>query len=419
MPVLWHVKKRFPKADIRVFFMVFTRNDILRDSKYYTQTFESLGIRYYDFIDFIPQPFKAFGSHLRITYSKNTGKRANKGVVAFVRQKIRNRLINPLYDFLYKRINWKRLCTSIESDLILLDNTNYQPFYGKEHFYPLVYDKQHPVMLLPHAPHHAHMKAFTPFEKMEDGKDLPSFCEFWMPFINDRTWEVFPEKKDQFHYIGYPGLDQEWLDFIDSGKPDQASNSKTCLLIIRRFYDPGVEKDNDFIYTYDEFLELINKIAGSFNSLQERVNVIVKPHPSNDAMTTAELLTKSDLNHWSLSYESIYDVYPKADLIVSLYSTILLVPAIQNVPTVLINSSIQMHVSKTEESLRELYEGLPYFAAETELIGLKISEVLKDQKNATVKSSKEHIRKFFPDGALQRALNRIQEYNENSRSRSN
>ncbi|GAJ00422.1 unnamed protein product, partial [marine sediment metagenome] len=258
------------------------------------------------------------------------------------------RSVNRLENFLTRKVNYQQVLPSFNPVIVLFDHTIMTHFYGREHIYAYLASLKPRVVLLPHAPHHSSTTAFAPFG--EEGEELPDYCDFWMPFKFDRTWEKVPGKKPQFAYVGYPGLDTEWLEKLTSddhphltGKP-RASRSEEplrCLFVVRQFLTKGQTRKpvlHDFVYDYDEFLYYLNLVGTALKNAGVDIELIVKPHPSNDFQTLKDVFSESGIPNWRITHEPTYALLSVCDFVISLYSTVLLIPAMAGIPVVLLNS---------------------------------------------------------------------------------
>jgi len=319
-------------------------------------------------------------------------------------------------------VSVRQILPSFSPDIVLFDNTLITRFYGREHFYAYFASQKKKVVLLPHAPHHGYLTAFTPFDDV--GDELPDYCEFWMPFKYARSWEKLPDKKSQFSYVGYPGMDSKWLDNFKLGtqpcltgepKPSPSRHALTCLFIIRRFLpkeQAGRPGPDAYIYSYDEFLYYIKLVETAFKNTGIDIELIVKPHPSSDYETLRHVFAESGIANWRISYEPVYALLAVCDFTISLYSTVPLITAMAGIPTVLLNSSTQDMVHQ-EDIMKQLYTGLHFYLENPEDLPNRLKEVIdiaserKSTGGTVCTEDVEHLRQFYPDGAMQRCLDRL------------
>jgi len=299
----------------------------------------------------------------------------------------------------------------LSADLVLLDHTSFRPAEALSALAGL-HLLQLPTMLLPHAPHHAHSQAFTPF--LPDDP-LPGFCEFWQPHPSDQSWRALPGHRHQFHYVGYPGLDHAWLEHCLEKVRGDRPRELTCLWVIRRFLPPKqarTPETDHFILDYDEFINHLQMLKQVVDRTPQPLRLIIKPHPANDFNLLAATCHTAGLRNWTVSHESIYSLLPQLDLAVSLYSTIPLILAGAGIPTVLVDSSTQRAVHDGDPAMRDLYGGLSLFCTLDDLPNrfaqaLDLARQRRTGNHLACQSDMEHVRRHYPDGAASRCMARI------------
>ncbi len=429
LPLLWKIKRQIPEAKVSVLYCRLSRKQILRESKFYSDVLGASGIPQYDFADFLQAPYVPLKGLWRRLCAKSNWDSSpwqrrlrqfpgGRRVAQYMQY-----YLNSLEDFLNHKVRLQQILPSLSPDIVLLDITG-DPhlFYGREHFYKHFSSVRKKVVLLPHAPHHSSTTAFHPFEK--EGEQLPDYCDFWMPFKFDRTWVRLPERKSQFAYVGYPGLDSEWLrqfklgkHIHSTGKPRTSRSEKPlqCLFIIRRFLPRGQTRGpfiDAFIYDYDEFSYYVSLVATALKKTGVDMELIIKPHPSNDFQTLRNVFEESNIRKWRITYEPIYALLSDIDFVISLYSTTLLIPAMAGIPVILLHSSTQSFIHQ-EDTMRQLYTGLHFYLENPEDLSVRLKEVIEiaSEKRHTGrtawKGDAQHLRHFYPDGAIQRALERL------------
>jgi hypothetical protein len=428
LPLLWKIKQGIPHANVSVLYCTLSRKKILRQSRFYSEVLSTCGISQYDFADFLQFPYVSLRGLWRWLCSQSDWDSspwdmrlhqfpASGRVARYVQHSL-----NQLEDLLGQKVSVQQILPSLNPDIVLLDHTASSVRRERDRLFDYFRQTRKKVVLLPHAPHHARTTAFTPFDK--EGELLPDHCEFWMPFRFDRTWEVVPEKRNQFVYVGYPGLDSEWLEHITADSHLGSSNKSRlsrlqeplkCLFVIRRFLPRGRSRgrgDNAFVYDYAEFSRYLNLVKESLEKVGTEIELIVKPHPSNDFQALKDVFAESEIPNWRITYDSIYGVLSEIDFVISLYSTVFFIPAMAGIPVVLLHSSTQSVVHE-EDVMKQLYTGFRFYLANPEDLPLRLKEVIEiaAERRRTDKAAQdgdvEHLRYFYPDGALQRALERL------------
>ena len=426
IPLLWKIRQVNPQADVSVLYCTLSRKKILRESRFYTDVFRQCGVTQYDFADFLQDPYARLAGLWRRVFSKSDrdsppSRRLHLPLLPNLTRRMEDEL-ERTEEFLTHRVNTEHILESLSPDIALLDNTTLTQFYGREHFYAYFASERKKVVLLPHAPHHSTTTAFTPFD--EYGEELPDYCEFWMPFIFDRTWTCVPQRKSQFAYVGYPGMDSEWLEQLESGgqlhstgKPrsSRAGEPLRCLFIIRKFRrrrQATIPSDSALIYTYDEFSYYLKLLSMAFKNARADIELIVKPHPSNDFQTVRDVFTESGIPNWGIAADPVYALLAECDFVISLYSTTILITAMAGIPAVLLNSRMQSAIHQ-EDAMRQLYTGLHFYLEDPEDLPVRLKEVIdiaserRRTGGAAWSRDSDHLRNFYPDGAIQRCLERL------------
>jgi hypothetical protein len=417
LPLLWKIRERHPQGEVAVLFCIFSRYKILRQSHFYSQKLAEWNIRQLDFADFLPAPWSFLRRLWRRACSRSDRDSSpwerRLGGVPGGKQALSlgRRGTAWLEGKLIRKIDYSRVLPLLSPDIVLFDNTTRSSFFGRDYFYRYFATVKKKVIMLPHAPHHATTTAFTPFD--ENGEALPEYCEFWMPFKFARAWVNMPDQKSQFAYVGYPGLDTSWLERFKPA-PNSHHGPLRLLFVIRRFLPEGQVRGSDvdtFIYDYAEFTRLLGIVSSAIKTTTADIELIVKPHPSNDFQSLKQVFARSGIPRWRIAQDSVYALLPVCDAVISLYSTILLITAMAGIPTIVLNSRIQEAVHQ-EEVMGRMYGGLRYYLEEPTDLESRLPELIKAayerRRSGTVPSTDiEHLRRFYPDGAMQLCLDRL------------
>lgn len=428
-PLLWKIKQRCPDINVAVLYCALNRKKILRGSRFYTELFHNCNIPEYDFADFLPSPF-SYGRDVwrKLFLASDWDSSPLEEWLRWLRfdHTIANRALalkRHLEIFLLNQVNPEITLGMLAPDVILLDHrTPGSKYSWSEYFEGYFIRSAKRVVLLPHGPHHMGPTAFMPFT--EGGDPLPAFCDHWVPLICDRPWTNIPEKRAQFAYVGYPGLDSDWLRWVRWGRNSlkASSGGRTnsrrplkCLFIIRKFLKKGQSRPpghDAFIYEHGEFAYYLNLVADALRQAPVAIELVVKPHPSNDFGSVKEVFLTSNIPHWSVTNDSIYAELHQCDFVISLYSTTLLIPAMAGIPVILLHSRIQDEIQQWDE-LKELYTRLHFYLEKPEGLAVQLKEVIKIVSEGRPVSEEawnedvRHLRHFYPDGAMQRCLDRL------------
>ena len=410
IPLFWHIKRHDKNVKISILYCVFDKKEILRNSIFFTSFCRDYNIQVYDFSDFLKwkiHPLKKVLKSSRIdrlTFFEIKNKLKNFNIDAFIDL---GKLI--LYRvkliLLRQSINFNNILPKIAPDVIFFDNRNDTSFIGRDEIFSYLYSKKLPTYLIPHAPHMRDaISEFCPFD--EKGDELPIFCKFMIPFKFGTPWIGREDKRGQFFISGYPGLDSEWLQYCKKNSTDNGKKIN-LLFIIRRFLPKGVERTEDtdiFIIDYEEFIGPLRLIKESISKTDKNIHLIIKPHPANNYKELEKVMRMEGIRSWEISHEPMYGLLSRVDLACSLASTVLLIPAMANIPTIIFDTKLQQKIHKKWNKLAELYCGMKFYLDDNS----KFQEVFNDivmnlDKNYTEKS----VRKFFDDRSSIQIINRM------------
>jgi hypothetical protein len=104
----------------------------------------------------------------------------------------------------------------------------------------------------------------------------------------------------------------------------------------------------------------------------------------------------------------MYPLLSEVDLVVGLFSTVLLIPAMAGIPTVLIRTGLQDIVHSQWPLLEELYARLSYYVPDIEKLTPTLDRVLAQVDSGRGNDDESHLRHFFQDYAINEVLNRLQ-----------
>lgn len=444
IPLFFKIKKDNPQVEIVILYCVLDKRNILRKSKYWNEFFINNKIKEIDFLDnlvFILIPFKFLlrkifhisnSDHLslRENYEFYCENKNSNNYIYFLKYiiseyglknivvSVYNNIITKIEKLITKIIiNQSSILNKISPSIILFDNRSATKFPGREYIYSWMYENKIPVALLPHAPHlRDPISEFCPFDEI--GDQLPDFCRFWVPMRFGAPWKALPEKyRKQFSVVGYPGLDSSWLEKCLSDSSDQnisqADNNKIKVLYILRRYMPRgdirVKNLDPYIIDYEDFFNPLCELVKGLNKHGKNYEIILKPHPSNNHNTLAIDMKRAGVRSWSISYEPIYSVMSQVDVVVSLFSTIYLVPLMAGIPSILVKTKLQDVVHKEWHELKNLYENISYYINDVSQISHLIIKLLNviESKQRINNIDLNHLRRYFPDGSTEVVISEI------------
>ncbi len=454
LPIFRAMRKKNPNVRLSILYCVFDKRQILRKSKFYGQSFKEFGVQEYDFADFIKKMYRWGSFFLRPLFSVSSAdkihfrelffaSRKNNPkfqILNFIKSLFKSYTVKSLFSSIIanilvvierrigpRLIELDNILPKLNPDVILFDNRAKTTFYGRDQFYEYFEETKKPVVLIPHGPHFRDpVSEFCPFD--EQGHPLPDYCDYWMPLRFGTPWLSIPNHRDQFAITGYPGFDSGWLNFL---MPEKASanftynnqgspNERKCLFITRRYLPSGEKRGPEldpFIIDYEDFLESLSTLAKAVDMCGSNVQIIIKPHPANNYKILAEDIKKIGLKNWTITYEPIYALLSEIDMVVAFFSTVLLVPAIAGIPTILLNSKAQQHLHKQWDLLEKMFSNLQFYMSDINDVPRVFSEIvqmLEQRKSDNFDSDVNHLRYFFPDGATENAIERIEKLTEES-----
>jgi hypothetical protein len=440
VPVLKKLAQTRPNDEIIILYCTINRKNILRDSSFWDRIFQKYKINQMDYGDFLNPAWRPFrravknffrGSkadkiHFHEAWKIYNSTSANVSILGFlvslVRQNTMSVLITNLYQsaisYLEHRmtpsmVNLASILPTINPQIILFDNRYLANFPGRNEIYDWMYKHKVKVGLLPHAPHlRDPVSEFCPFDGEVEA--LPDFCEFWVPLKFGTPWIQIPERQSQFYVSGYPGLDSDWLNWCKDGAGISRISRKfgeplRCLFIMRRYLPQGSirPKDTDpYILDFDDLYVPLKKMLDVFKSLKIDIRLIIKPHPANNYKILANDLERLEVKSWEISHESIYDLLPRIELAIGVFSTVLLVPAMAGIPSVLLKTKLQDVVNSEWPLIEEMYRGSCFYAENLEEIQPIIKEALESVEQSG-SGGERFLRNYFDDNAALRVINRL------------
>ncbi len=440
-PVLVELKQRSPNIQLTVLFCVMDKRNILRQSRFYETIFTEYEIRQIDFLNFLRPLWRpaegllrrffsgsnADKVHLHEAYEFYSLKHEVKSRIGFMIYLIRSYRFSDLTSTFMQYIATMAerylgtiifkpevLLDEIAPDIILFDNRALTHFPGRDDFYAWMYKHKVKVALLPHAPHlRDPIREFCAFD--EKGQSLPDFCEFWVPMKFGEPWKQIPDRRSQFRITGYPGLDSLWLErCVSNGgvfNPCIKSRNKVrCLFVLRRYIPKGVDRPpklDPYIVDYEDVFDTLMALRRSFKELNQEVELILKPHPANNYSVLASDMMHFGFSDWRISHESIYALLAEVDMVVGLFSTVLLVPSMAGIPTVLIKTRLQEVVHSEWPLLESMYTNMQYYAPTLDGLTPVLEKALINIGSHHNSEDSVRLRRFFPDNATENVVSSL------------
>lgn len=405
IPALWYLRQQHPDAKITILYCVGNRAQVLRRTSFIDRFCEANDITQLDYADFLRLP--GFGKRVwRTIFSASrfdafpirdalaSPRLFFRGVFAYLGMRQRSILEFRLGDLLTAPSQYDALP---DADILLWDHRGTYRFYKGNDLYRIIYDRQPVTFLMPHAP--SDMTAHSgigPFEVA--GEYFPAFCKYWVAFKPMRQYEEFPGRREDFVELGYPAFDSAWIAHVRSITPER-SGRKKCLLLIRSFLMQGVPASEERWESppYQEVVDFINRVADANAKLGSPLDFVIKPHPKAGLGRTRELLRRTRLTNWSISYEPLFSQIFDYDVVITSYTTSLLVFQMAGVPTILIEDGVQTFALGHWDVVQDLFGNLSLYCRPDDDLAEFTQHALNDYlPDADV----AHLRRFFPDNNL-------------------
>ncbi len=404
LPALWYLRNQHPEAQITILYCVSNRSQVLREATYFDEFCVTNQIKQLDLVDLLKMP-RAIRSLWRKVFSASANdafplrgllrdprlifSSAPLHVATGLRSKIEAALGERLIDS-------ARISALLDPDVVLFDLREKTQFYGRKSVFDLLSARQPLTLLMPHAPHN-----ITPYEDVasfdEEGEYFPTFCRYWIPFKHSRASELMPDRADDFIDLGYPAFDSAWMAHLKT-LSSRRTTTKRCLVMLRNFFDKDqpTPEGEWFTVSYEDTVRFVNRLADASRELGQAVEFIVKPHPKASQLRVAELLRGTRLANWTISYEPFYKQLNEIDLVVSPYTTSLLITQMFGIPSILVEDELQAYVNRWEV-LGDIYTNLSLYCRQADSLALHMRRGLTDYEPGR---DVAHLRQYFPDGNL-------------------
>lgn len=418
LPVFWKMRDLWPQANIQVFYCCTHKGQFLRNASFYSELLCHWKIQELDLLRFarIPTFVKRYLKKFILDTHLDSGDGIFKkvAVLDFFRRAIR--FVSKLM------VEWSLHVSAfqkaLDSDIFF-----WSPRVGLSDEAKWVWKhlslKGKPCIFYPHGPYYSagsYRIPLPPNGKMATDKDLRPTDEIWYPHLADDVSISYPKNKERCFYSGYPGLDSEWLLFMrKSCRRELTSRDERflrCLFLIRKFED---RPEHDWIFQTEEFISICREVVSGLRASEEKVELIVKPHPINDYTKTEEVFDSLEYPHWKITYNPVYQEVVNSDLVVSVPSTSNLIPIMYGLPVVHMDCSV-MQTFYRWKGMKELYPAnLQFYAPTKKQIANKVREAVRFSAKAKRSeeiplmqiSDLEHFRSQFPDCRLREIEQRL------------
>ena len=257
-------------------------------------------------------------------------------------------------------LNGKSIMQVLSPDLIFWDHREKIKYVHKDDLYEYFKLKKIPVILLPHSPHDITDKSeFVRFGNCNN--PFPEFCRYWIAFPPSKAWTLFPNRKEDFIYFGYPAFDDNWITYCSKlVHIDYSKNSQTNIVVpLRMFTGEGITNDTNekFMYTYADTKLFINKINNIISKKFNNYKIIFKPHPKTNKFWVKKIINQLGIENCEISFDLFFGLLPSANLVITSFSTTIIMMIFYKKPTFIIDSDTQSFVQKWQP-LNEIYSKL-------------------------------------------------------------
>ncbi len=215
---------------------------------------------------------------------------------------------------------------------------------------------------------------------------------------------------------GSPGWDSVWLEFLARRNPSPQARRPACLFLVRKILPPEVPLARDFgDITFAEFRRSTRQLLVE-SGLAQEMDIIVKPYPTMDRALLVQALEAAGLREYRLHYSSVYSLIGRIDLQVGELTGAFPVPFLAQVPSLMLGFSIhqltwRLHPRETER-LRPAWCHLLRRPGDIKGMLAQIFTPrgdLRPECRERMKRSIAFFREIFPDRAGERCCRLIEE----------
>ena len=425
LPIFWkNSQLEKPKFKFSVIFFYLNKNAVLKHSKFYEQVATDAGVVFYDLTDFLLLPvflkksireLYNYSSTDKIFISEPLNYYKNKSIfwpfllfkyltqnynLKIIVNTIKIKILNEFAKFiLFLSFSFKRVTEKLNISTILFDNRGRKNFLASKDFFNTVDNLKIPVVLIPHGAHYRTPESgYCQF--LPNKIALPSYCRHWMPFKYGEPWKNNNTPKDQFKLVGYPGMDKDWLSYLKQKKGEN-KDRLNILYIIRRY----VDRTNPMYKYYDYYIvdkkDVFSPLEKLINIIKDEnidANIIIKPHPKNSIEELQNDFKSLNYQNIEISSEPIYKLCLKTDIAISLHSTILFIPILMGIPTIIINNALHEKVVTKWSLLKDVYNNLSFFIndqKDLQKIFSKTINLFLSSKEDSCDNGIEHVYKYY------------------------
>lgn len=403
LPVILKLRQEYPGINLEVFYATIDKQKILKGSNYYYEVFKQQRVKQTDLFDKMNRS-SFFVRCMDFCLNK-----------VLSRKHIPLKLKNQLARFIERIFLSKRIFLNIQEQI--KPNIIFIPLRSTDHIVSkklskYLSDTKVPLIFFPQGAFPSTGTYSIDCLPRDLGTSkIVDEAFIWYSFIEEETKELAPTQKEKFHYVGYPGLDEEWLNTRRVKGCSASKSVMTCLLIIRKF----VSSNKDlWVFDDKEFKRLMAGIKDTFEKRDMEIRTIIKPHPSNDIDEVRRCFDLLGWKNYEITLEPIYAILDRCDFAVSVPSTVSLVPAMYGMPVIFLESSVKKTFEKWEP-IKRLYCNLQFCAHNQVDISTVVGEVIAgikkndgNLKNKILKE-KEYFRSFFPDESIELIMKSLQQ----------
>jgi hypothetical protein len=411
LPLYWGLRATGVKFQAVVLICAVHKSQILGKSEYYERELKKLNIQLVDYSDLLLQRGSFFLSYLlqafrffsNIFVDDQRNLNQSLGTETIV-SKIFRRVYNYGMAFAFSSLNFSNTLKLDSVDFVILDNRERADFLLSRRLNNQIFNSDPIKLVTPHAPHY--IDEYFSFVRVNPyGPQMVSDCDIWLPFHLSRPELKHPHLKKQFFRSGYPGLDEAWLNHC-RGDAQGTRKYVKCLVIGRKFLPKNVtQKKSDLVtLEYGQVLTDLEKIKDAFESCDKAVELIFKLHPSGDLGLAKQVLIDAKIENFTVTTEPLYSCIADVDLVISPYSTAVMITAMSGIPTVILRSELQEQINAHWIKIREMYEGMSFYV-DYDCLTSTIKKILVDDNCGS--ADVNFLRHYFEDGAINRCVSRL------------
>ena len=437
LPVLWKIRETYPNTKITLLIAEINKHHLIRDGVFYIRFCEHHDIELLDFLDFLPnwlRPFK--GILRRLTKRAPVDGKSDNPLFDF--------LIYQLTKFLKQQIDYSQVISLVSSDVLFINDEwwdklpqSLMDFIIKHH--QKIFLVQHgPIILTSEKPVEMTQPVMLRENRIQGDNgvevvfhqswfETPDGVGIYRHVINRETLLGPYEVKqiplsymgiglassielERLTYVGFPGFDTDWFEYVDSLVNNHPSFSNIippkrkklrCMLLTREVVNIG---DTGRKSTPSDFQFILQTLQSHVQN-QYDTEIIIKPHPKQNHEKLKQSLKMMGIKDFSIVADALYVVLPTIDFAITMQSSGAYYPLTSGIPCI--------HIIKGEHGKRSylfnyMEHNLQRVITNLDDLPRVCQTLIEDLTSGkAIPNDVEHMRKFYPDGAIQLIMEQI------------